>query len=67
MGTKLISKVNQCYEISASRFFGGKDNGMMLLIEISNPERVMGIGLTKKQAIDFCSIIITGLNEVGEA
>jgi hypothetical protein len=22
---------------------------------------------TKKQAIDFCSIIITGLNEVGEA
>jgi hypothetical protein len=64
MSTKIDRKENQCYNIEATRFYGGEKQGVMVQITIGDGDQTMCIALPKRQAIDFCAKIITSLNEV---
>ena len=65
MSTKIDRKENQCYHIEATRFYGGKEQGVMVQITIGDGEQFMCIALPKKEAIDFCAKTIASLNELG--
>lgn len=65
MSTIMYEKTNGCYTISARRFYGGKERGMLTTFEIGDSEHTIGIALTKKEAIDLCATIIQSLNELG--
>lgn len=63
MSTHIDEKTNGCYSITARRFYGGKERGLMTQLTIDNGRECHCIALDKQQTIDFCVNIIDSLNK----
>jgi len=61
MSTEIDRKENQCYNISATRFYG--QGGLSVQFTVGDGTQWMCVSLPKQDAIDFCCNIIKSMNE----
>lgn len=64
MSTHIDTKYNKAYRITASRFYGGIKNDVMVNLEIGAGGEFCCIALPKKDAINLCLNILKSLNEL---
>jgi len=64
VSTHIDTKYNQAYRITAGRFYGGDNRGVMVNFEIGAGGEFHCIALHKKDAVDFCLNILKSLNEL---